>query len=99
MATINWNLLSKVNSLDELKAVAKANGTVQCRINNLKNFMKYSFKCSQYRKYVLCNYEFKATVSDDDPTSITVMYRNAHTHEYRAETSRLPSPIRKTVSK
>ena len=47
----------------------------------------------------MCNYELKATVSDDDPTSITVMYRNAHTHEYRAETSRLPSPIRKTMSK
>ena len=60
---------------------------------------KYSFKCSKYRKYPLCNYEIKATVPDDDPTSITVMSRNTHKHEYRNETSRLPSPIRHAVSK
>ncbi len=27
------------------------------------------------------------------------MFRNAHNHEYRAESTRLPSPIRQTVSK
>jgi hypothetical protein len=38
-------------------------------------------------------------VSDDDPNSITVMCRNCHNHEYRTETSRVPSPIRQSVSK
>jgi hypothetical protein len=99
MATLNWNLLSKVQSLDEVKAIAKSNGVCQCRVNNLKNCTKYSFKCCQYRKYSLCNYEIKATVQDDDPHSITIMYRNAHNHEYRAETTRLPSPVRQNVSK
>ncbi|CAF2805237.1 unnamed protein product [Rotaria sp. Silwood2] len=84
MSTLNWSLLSIVHSLDEVKVVAKSNG---------------SFKCCQYRKYPLCNYELKATVPDDDPNSITVMFRNTHNHEYRAETTRLPSPVRQSVSK
>ncbi|CAF1515445.1 unnamed protein product [Rotaria sordida] len=40
-----------------------------------------------------------ATVPDDDPNSITVMFRNTHNHKYRAETTRLPSPVRQSVSK
>jgi hypothetical protein len=99
MSTFNWNLLSVVHSLDTVKVVAKSNRACQFRINNLKNSTKYSFKCCQYRKYPLCNYELKATVSDDDPNSITVMCRNCHNHEYRTETSRVPSPIRQSVSK
>ncbi len=89
MSTLNWNLLSVIHSLDEVKVVAKSNGLCQCRINNLKNSTKYSFKCCQYRKYLLCNYELKATVPDDDPNSITVRFRNSHNHEYRTETARL----------
>jgi len=82
-----------------VKAVAKSNDVCQCRINNLPNSTKYSFKCGQYRKYALCNYELKATVPDDGPNSITIMFGNTHNHEYRNETSRLPSPVRQSVSK
>jgi hypothetical protein len=99
MSTSGWNLLCVVHSLDEVKTVAKSNGVCQCRINNLVNSTKYSFKCSQYRKYALCNYELKATVPDDDPNLITIMSRNNHNHEYRSETSRLPSSVRDSVSK
>jgi hypothetical protein len=53
MSTSNWNLLSIVHSLDDIKAVAKSNSMCQYRINNLKNSTKYSFKCGQYRKYPL----------------------------------------------
>jgi hypothetical protein len=88
-----------VHSLDEVKTVAKSNGVCQCRINNLANSTKYSFKCSQYRKYALCNYELKATVPDNDPNLITIMSRNTHNHEYRSKTSLLPSPVRDSVSK
>jgi hypothetical protein len=69
MSTLNWNLLTIVHSLDDVKPVAKANGVCQCRMSNLRNSTKYSFKGSQYRKYSLCNYELKATVPDDDPNS------------------------------
>ena len=48
MSTSNWVLLSVVQSFDNVKAVAKSNGVCQCRVNNLKNSTKYSFKCSQY---------------------------------------------------
>ena len=58
--------------------------------NNLKSSAKYSFKCSEYRKYPLCNYEIRATIPDDHPNSITVMSRNIHKHKYRNGTSHLP---------
>jgi hypothetical protein len=92
MLTSNWILLSIVHSLGEVTAVAKTQGVCRNPINNLKNSTKYSFKCSQYRKYPICDYELNTIVPDDDPSSITVMFRNAHNHEYRNETSRLPSP-------
>ena len=76
MSTLNWSVLSIVHSLDEVKVVAKSNGVCRYRINNLKNCTKYSFKCCQYRKYPLCNYELKATVPDNDLNNITVMFRN-----------------------
>ena len=60
MSALNWCLLSIVRSLDEVRVVAESNGICQYRINNLKNATKYSFKCSQYRKYPLCIYELTA---------------------------------------
>ncbi|CAF1132710.1 unnamed protein product [Didymodactylos carnosus] len=65
----------------------------------LRIIQKYSFKCGQYRKYPLCRYELKATVPDDDPKSITVMFKDAHNHGDRNQTSRAPSPVRQSVSK
>ena len=41
----------------------------------------------------------RQTVPDDDRNLITIMFRNTHNHEYRAEISRLPSPVRQSVSK
>ncbi|CAF0834911.1 unnamed protein product [Didymodactylos carnosus] len=99
MSASNWILLSIVNLLDDVKAVAKSHGICQCRTNNLKDHTKYSFKCSQYRKYPLCGYELKATVPDDDPNSLTVMFRDAHNHDDRSQSSRLLSPVRQSVSK
>ncbi len=62
MLTSNWILLSIVHSLGEVTAVAKTQGVCRNPINNLKNSTKYSFKCSQYRKYPICNYELNAIV-------------------------------------
>jgi hypothetical protein len=99
MSKSNWILLCVVNSLDDIKAVAKSHNVCQYRTNNLKDHKKYSFKCSQYRKYSSCNYELKAVVPDDDSNSITVMFKNTHNHSDRNQTSRLPSPLRQSVSK
>ncbi|CAF1509547.1 unnamed protein product, partial [Didymodactylos carnosus] len=38
-------------------------------------------------------------VPDDDPKSITVMFKDAHNHDDRNQTSRVPSPVRQSVSK
>jgi ATP-dependent 26S proteasome regulatory subunit len=99
MSKSNWILLCVVNSLDDIKAVAKSHNVCQYRTNNLKDHKKYSFKCSQYRKYSSCNYELKAVVPDDDSNSITVMFKNTHNHSDHNQTSRLPSPLRQSVSK
>ncbi len=56
-------------------------------------------KCSEYRNYPLCFYELKATVADDNPNLMAMMFRNTHNHENHNETSRIPSPVKQTVSK
>ncbi|CAF4905666.1 unnamed protein product, partial [Rotaria sp. Silwood1] len=37
-------------------------------------------------------------VPDDDPNSITVMFKNTHNHSDCNQTSPLPSPLRQSVS-
>ncbi|CAF1484455.1 unnamed protein product [Adineta ricciae] len=99
MSVSDWKLLIVVHSLDKVKTIAKSNGVCQYRTHNLVGSTEFSFKCSQYRKYPIFIYELKATVSDDDPNSITIMFKNAHSHEYRNDTTRLPSPVRQSVAK
>ena len=99
MSTANWTSLDIVNSLDDVKALARLHGVCQYRITNNKNSTKYSFKCSEYRIYSSCCYELKAIVADDNQNSITVMSKNIHDHENHSQTSRLPSPVRQSVSK
>ncbi|CAF3376223.1 unnamed protein product, partial [Rotaria sp. Silwood2] len=88
-----------VNSLDDVKAIAKSKEVCQHRTSNLKDQTKYSFKCSHYRKYPLCRYELKSTVPDADANSITVMFKSTDDHDYRNQTRRLASPLRQLVSK
>ena len=73
----------------------------QYRRSDLKNRKKYSFKCNEYRKYPLCSYEIHIIVPDYDPSLVTIMSRNTHEHHQkeRNPTTRLPSPLRQTVSK
>ncbi|CAF3790012.1 unnamed protein product [Rotaria sp. Silwood1] len=83
MSQSNWILLCVVNSRDDVKAVAKSHNVCQYRTNNLKDHAKYSFK---------------SVVPDDDPNSITIMFKNTHNHSDRNQTFRLPSPLRQSVS-
>ncbi len=79
MSASNWVLLDTVSSLDEVKGLAGLHGVCQCRISNLKNSTKYSFKCSEYRKYPLCSYEIKAVVGDGNQHSILIMSKTVTT--------------------
>ena len=99
MSTLDWSPLSIVHAFDEVRVLTKSSGVCQNLISKLKSSTKYSFKCSKYRKYPLCNYEIRATVPDDDPTSITMMLRNTHKHKFRNRKSHVPSPTRHSVSK
>ncbi|CAF4506684.1 unnamed protein product [Rotaria sp. Silwood2] len=97
-----WQPLLTAKSYEEAAMLVKSQLNVcQYRHSDLKNRTKYSFKCNEYRKYPLCSYEIQIIVPDDDPTFVTVMSRNIHQHQQyeRNSTTRLPSPIRKTVSK
>jgi hypothetical protein len=101
MSTKEWTLIHTAQSYDEAKDFAKSRFNVcQYRRSDLNNHTKYSFKCSEYRKYPLCSFEIKIIVPDNDMDHVTIMSRNLHEHEEneRNPTTRLPSPIRKTVS-
>ena len=96
-----WQLISTMPSFDKAKEMVKTQFNVcQYRRSDLNHRTKYSFKCSEYRKYPLCSYEIKITVPDDNPQGVEVMARDAHCHGQNARnpTTRLPSPIRKTVA-
>jgi hypothetical protein len=102
MTTEGWQPLFTEKSYEEAAVLAKSEINVwQYRRSDLKNRIKYSFKCSEYRKYPLCYYEIQIIVPDYDPSSVTIISRNTHQHqqEERNSTTRLPSPIRQSVSK
>ena len=101
MTTEQWTVLStSAKSFDETASTIKSQHQVcQFRRSDLKDRTKYSFKCNQYRKYPLCQFEIQIIVSDDDEL-ITILSRNTHQHkeEEKNPTTRLPSPIRQCVS-
>jgi len=101
MSTKEWTLIYTAQSYDEAKDFAKSRFNVcQYRRSDLNNHTKYSFKCSEYRKYPLCSFEIKIIVPDNNMDHVTIISRNLHEHEEneRNTTTRLPSPIRKCVS-
>ena len=78
----DWKLLHVAKSYNEAKKFATEKHNVcQYRRSDLKNETKYSFKCSNYRKYPLCSLEIKITVTDNDMKSFKIMSRNKHQHE------------------
>ena len=101
MSNKEWTLIHTAQSYDEAKDFAKSRFNVcQYRRSDLKSQTKYSFKCSEYRKYPLCSFEIKIIVPDNNMHCVTIMSSNLHEHEKneRNPTTRVPSPIRKTVS-
>lgn len=102
MSTDQWKTLISAKSYQEAAVIAKSQYNVcQYRRSDLKQRTKYSFKCSNYRKYPSCSFEIQIIVPDDDQESVTVMSKNAHEHreEEKNPTTRLPSPLRESVSK
>ena len=101
MSTEQWKTLSSTNSYEEAASIARSQYNVcQYRRSDLKDKTKYSFKCSNYRKYPLCPFEMQIAVPDNN-SRVTIMSKSAHQHNEleRNTTTRLPSPIRETVSK
>ncbi|CAF4627714.1 unnamed protein product, partial [Didymodactylos carnosus] len=57
--------------------------------------LSITYKCSQYRKYPLCEYELKAKQSSDG--IFTIYASNSHSHNERNQTTRVPSPVRDNI--
>jgi len=86
MSASKWVSLDTANSLDEVRGLAALHGVCQCRITNLKNSTKYSFKCSEYRKYSLCSYKIESVIPGENQHSILITSKNSHNHDIRNET-------------
>jgi len=99
MSKDEYQLLSVVKTLDEANTIVQQHQMSKYRTSNLCDSTKYSYRCSQYRKYPLCRYEIQVYIPDNNSSSIKLMFKNAHYHEIRNTTSRLPSPVRDSVAK
>ena len=99
MLNAEYQFLNTVKTLDEANEILQQHHVSKYRTSNSSNFTKYSYRCSQYRKHPLCRYEIQVYVPDDDLTNIRLMFKNAHCHEQRNVTTRLPSPVRESVAK
>ncbi|CAF2043853.1 unnamed protein product [Rotaria magnacalcarata] len=99
MSSKQWTLLYTAQSYEEPKDVAKSCFNVcQNRRSDVNDQTKFSFKCSEYRKYALCYFQIKIIVSDSNMNSITIMFKNEHEQYERNSTTRLPSPICESIS-
>ena len=79
MSNKEWTLIHTAQSYNEGKDFAKSRFNVcQYRRSDLNNQTKYSFKCSEYRKYPLCSFEIKIIVPDNNMHCVTIMSRNLH---------------------
>jgi len=99
MSKEEYHLLNIVSSLGEAEALLKSNGVSKYRTSNLSDCVKYSYRCSQYRKYPTCRYEIQVYVHENNPSTIKIMFKNSHDHTQRNATTRLPSPVRDSIEK
>ena len=99
MSKEEYQLLNVVETFDEANRILQQHEVSKYRTSNLSNCTKYSYRCKQYRKYPFCRYEIQAFIPDNNPSTIKIMFKNAHDHVKRNTTSRLPSPIRESVGK
>ena len=84
MSKQEWQLLLIVKSYEEVVVLIKLQFNVcQYRRSDLKNRMKYSFKCNEYRKCPLCAYEIQIITPDYHPSSVTIMSPNTHEHHQK----------------
>ncbi|CAF1646761.1 unnamed protein product [Rotaria magnacalcarata] len=99
MPSKQWTLLYTAQSYEEAKDLAKSRFNVcQNRRSDLNDPTKYSFKYSEHRKYPLCHFQIKIIVPDNNVNSITIMSKTEHEQNERNATTRLPSPIRESIS-
>ncbi|CAF1398921.1 unnamed protein product [Rotaria magnacalcarata] len=99
MSNKEYQVVDIVNTLNKANAIIKQHQVSKYRTCNLSNSTTYYYRCSQYRKYPLCQYEIQISVPSTNSTPINLTFKNARCHEHRNTTSRLSSPIRTSVEK
>ncbi|CAF1102071.1 unnamed protein product [Didymodactylos carnosus] len=99
MSNNEWQVLNVVKTLDEVTALVQQHQVSKFRTSNLKTSTKYSYRCSQYRKYPLCRYDIHVNILDNNPDDIKILSKNVHSHQQHNTTTRLPSSVRESVAK
>ncbi|CAF3037820.1 unnamed protein product [Rotaria socialis] len=98
MSSKEYQILKIVKTLDEADVILKEHNVSKYRTSDLSSSTKYSYRCSNYRKYPLFKIEIQVYVDNNHLTEIKLMYKNVHCHEQRNTTTRAPSPVRELVS-
>ena len=94
-----YQILNIVKTLNEAKIILKEHNVSKYRTSNLSNSTKFSYRCRNYRKYLLCKFEIQVIIEDTPSTTIKLMYKNSHCHQHRnPTTTRASSSVRKMVS-
>ncbi|CAF2642268.1 unnamed protein product [Rotaria sp. Silwood2] len=99
MSREEYKFLNIAKTLEEANALVQQLDVSKYRTSGLRDGTKYSYRCRFYRKYPLCRYEVQIYIPDNEFDMIKLMYKNAHCHEQRNVTGRLPSPVRESVNK
>ncbi|CAF3475343.1 unnamed protein product, partial [Rotaria sp. Silwood2] len=92
MSSKEYQILKIVKTLDEADVILKEHNVSKYRMSDLSSSTKYSYLCSNYRKYPLCKTEIQVYVDNNHLTEIKLMYKNVHSHDQRNTTTRAPSP-------
>ncbi|CAF1484115.1 unnamed protein product, partial [Didymodactylos carnosus] len=89
-----WNEVLLCDNESDLSDFIKDQQVCVYRKETFNTGTSITYKCSQYKKYPLCQFQLKAKESSD---GYQVYSSEAHNHHTRAQTSRLPSPVRHNI--
>lgn len=95
MAKRTWNFGEKIFYDPDLQEYLLQNNVSVKRNKETKTGKTTTFRCSEYRKYPMCDFQMKTISSDNGEKR--VLTSNAHNHDYRLPTTRAASTVREIV--
>ncbi|CAF1575352.1 unnamed protein product [Didymodactylos carnosus] len=89
-----WNEVLLYDTESDLSDFIKDQHVCVYRKETCNARTSITYKCSEYKKYPLCQFQLKGKESLD---GYQLYSSEAHNHRTRAQTSRLPSPVRHNI--